>query len=117
MTELAQTLFQSPFWTTALKGVFAGWLIALMVWLLPASKASEPLIIIILTYAITLGGFTHVIASTVDALFLVFRGVRTFGDFAGTFFLPTLLGNIVGGVMLVAVLNSGQVAPQLKGER
>lgn len=30
------------------------------------------------------------------------------------FFLPTLLGNVLGGVLLVAVLNHGQIARELK---
>jgi formate/nitrite transporter FocA (FNT family) len=30
------------------------------------------------------------------------------------FFLPTLIGNVLGGVTLVAVLNFGQVVPELQ---
>jgi len=39
-------------------------------------------------------------------------GAASWGDFVVRFFAPTLLGNIVGGVALVAALNYGQVAPE-----
>jgi formate/nitrite transporter FocA (FNT family) len=114
MVELARPLLQFGFGTTVVKAVFAGWLIGLMVWLLPSSEGSRPLIIIILTYVVSLGGFSHVIAGSVDGLFLVFHGEASVVDFFARFFLPTLLGNVAGGITLVAALNYGQVAPQLK---
>ncbi|HEX3486295.1 MAG TPA: formate/nitrite transporter family protein [Micropepsaceae bacterium] len=114
MVELARPLLQFGFGTTVVKAVFAGWLIGLMVWLLPSSEGSRPLIIIILTYVVSLGGFAHVIAGSVDGLFLVFHGEASVADFFARFFFPTLLGNVAGGITLVAALNYGQVAPQLK---
>lgn len=92
-----------------MRAVFAGWLIALMVWLLPAAESAKVSIIIITTYLIGLGGFNHVIAGSVKILFLVVIGVLTPGDYFFRFFFPTLLGNIVGGVSLVAFLGHAQV--------
>jgi formate-nitrite transporter family protein len=92
------------------RAIFAGWLIALMVWLLPAAESARVSIIIILTYVIGLGGFNHVIAGSVKMLFLVVRGAASWPDFFLKFFVPTLLGNIVGGVSLVAFLGHAQVA-------
>jgi len=92
-----------------MRAVFAGWLIALMVWLLPAAESAKVSIIIITTYMIGLGGFNHVIAGSVKILFLVVMGALTPGDYVFRFFLPTLLGNIVGGVSLVAFLGHAQV--------
>ena len=40
----------------------------------------------------------------------------SFADFLLRFFAPTLLGNVVGGVALVSVLNYGQVAPEVEVE-
>jgi formate/nitrite transporter FocA (FNT family) len=104
----------ASFGTMFVRAIFAGWLIALMVWLLPAAEGSRPFIIVIVTYAVSLAGFSHIIAGSVDGLFLLETGHVTWQTFVLTFFIPTLLGNVVGGVALVAVLNYGQVAPEIK---
>jgi formate/nitrite transporter FocA (FNT family) len=111
-TAVGERTLRAGFGVTMLRAIFAGWLIALMVWLLPAAKGTRPWIIVIMTYAIGLGGFAHVIAGAADCAYLVFTGGAGWGDFFGRFFAPTLIGNIVGGVALVAVLNYGQVAPE-----
>jgi formate/nitrite transporter FocA (FNT family) len=111
-SEIAAHTLSASFGTTFLRAVFAGWLIALMVWLLPGAQGSRPLIIVIITYVVSLSGFSHVIAGSVDCLFLVESGQATIQQFVATFFVPTLAGNIVGGVALVAVLNYGQVAQE-----
>jgi formate/nitrite transporter FocA (FNT family) len=36
-------------------------------------------------------------------------GAATWGDYFGAYFLPTILGNIIGGVSLVAAINHAQV--------
>lgn len=100
---------QGGFGVIFMRAVFAGWLIALMVWLLPAAESARVSIIIIITYLIGLGGFNHVIAGSVKILFLVVTGALTPGDYVFRFFFPTLLGNIVGGVSLVAFLGHAQV--------
>jgi len=111
--EISRHTMEHSFGITCIKAVFAGWLIALMVWLLPAADSARPLIIVIITYMVALGGFTHIIAGSVDAFYLVASGDATFADYTYRFFLPTLVGNVTGGVALVAVLNYGQVAPEL----
>jgi formate-nitrite transporter family protein len=112
--DIARHSIESPFGTTILKGVFAGWLIALMVWLLPSADSMRPIIIILVTYIVGIAGLTHVIAGSVDAAYLVHAGAASLGDYVWRFFIPTLIGNTIGGVALVAVLNYGQVAPELQ---
>jgi formate/nitrite transporter FocA (FNT family) len=46
----------------------------------------------------------------VDCAFLVAEGHASVVDYIGGFFIPTFLGNVSGGVALVAALNYGQVA-------
>ena len=90
-----------------LKGIFGGWLIALMVWLLPGG--SRVAIIIIITYLVGLGEMSHVIAGSVETLFLVTTGELPFAGYLLGYMLPTLAGNVLGGVILVAALNHAQV--------
>ncbi|MCB8821520.1 formate/nitrite transporter family protein [Microvirga rosea] len=113
-TEISRKVIEAPFGTTLIKAVFAGWLIALMVWLLPGAETGRAFIILIITYVVAIGGFSHLIAGSVDGFYLVETGQATWADYAMRFFVPTLIGNILGGVTLVAVLNFGQVAPELE---
>ncbi|MGH6671549.1 MAG: formate/nitrite transporter family protein [Xanthobacteraceae bacterium] len=112
---LGHRIMAAGFGLTFARGIFAGWLIALMVWLLPAGQGSRLLIIVFITYIIALCQFPHVIAGSVDAAFVVQIGQASAGDFFTRFFVPTLFGNIVGGVALVAALNYGQVAAEIEG--
>lgn len=89
--------------TLALRGIFDGWLIAIMVWLLPFAESARVWVIIILSYLVALAELPHIIAGSVETLCLVFTGSLPFGHWLFHFFLPTLLGNIIGGVALVAV--------------
>ncbi len=108
--EIGQHAIDGGFWPTLLKGIFAGWLIALMVWLLPFAETARVGVIIIITYVIGLGGFAHIIAGSIETLYVVLSGEATWAAFTGKFFLPALLGNTLGGVTLVAVVNYAQVA-------
>lgn len=92
-----------------LKGVFAGWLIAMLVWMLPAAESARFFVIIAITWLIGLGGFPHVVAGSIDVLFLASTGLVPWSTAVGGFILPCLIGNILGGVMLVAVINHAQV--------
>jgi formate-nitrite transporter family protein len=98
-----------PFGIVLVRAIFAGWLIALMVWLLPGAEQSRVSVIVIITYLIGLGAFSHVIAGSTTVFYLVARRTISADAYLMTFFLPTLLGNIIGGVSLVAALGHGQV--------
>lgn len=112
--EISRATIAHDFWPTFARAVFAGWLIALMVWLLPATSGSRVLVIIIITYVVALAGFAHVIAGAVECALLVWLGQASMGDFIARFFLPTLLGNLAGGITLVACLNSAQVSAEIE---
>jgi formate/nitrite transporter FocA (FNT family) len=112
--EISRRGIEASFGITLLRAIFAGWLIALMVWLLPAAETSRPLIIIIVTYVVALGGFAHVIAGSVDTAFLVHTGEASLQDYVLRFFVPTLVGNIIGGVALVAALTTGRSRRKLR---
>ena len=92
-----------------LRAIFAGWLIALMVWLLPFAETARVFVILLITYIVGLAHFDHIIAGSVAMFHHIFNGSVTLGSAFASWWVPTLLGNIVGGVLLVAVINHAQV--------
>lgn len=92
-----------------IKAVLAGWLIGLMVWLIPGAGSARLIVIILITYIVALGGFAHIIAGSVEVLYLVLSGEKGIFSFLGSYFVPVLIGNVIGGSALVAVLNHAQV--------
>jgi formate-nitrite transporter family protein len=97
-----------PFGAVLVRGIFAGWLIALMVWLLPFAETGRVAVIIILTYIVGLGHFSHVIAGSVEALYVVFQGGESVWQFLVGYLIPSFFGNVIGGVSLVAALAHAQ---------
>jgi formate-nitrite transporter family protein len=113
MLDVAEHTLEGSFQHTLLTGGAAGWLIGLMVWLLPSADASRALIIILLTYVIAICQFPHAIAGSVEAAFCVFTGHATVGEYWLRFLLPTCLGNAAGGTILAALLNHAPLAERL----
>jgi formate-nitrite transporter family protein len=111
--DVSRPTLEAGFSVTLMRAVLAGWLIALMVWLLPATEGSRPMLIVIITYVVGLCGLAHIIAGSVECAFLVSTGSASWREYLTLFYAPTLIGNILGGVALVAVLNYGQVAPEI----
>ena len=91
------------------RGVFGGWLIALMVWLLPASSGARFFVVLVTAWLVGAGEFSHSIAGSVDVLYRVVTGATGVGEYLGRFLAPVVLGNSVGGGALVASLNHAQV--------
>jgi formate-nitrite transporter family protein len=110
MRHLGEKAMEPAFATLLLRGIFAGWLIALMVWLLPFAEQLRVVVIILLTYLVGIAEFPHIVAGAVDVFFLVAEGTTTFGAALGGFIVPVLLGNTIGGVTLVALLGHLQFA-------
>jgi len=97
---------------TFIRGLFAGFLIATMVWLLPGAGAARLWIVIVIAYFVGLGAFSHIIAGSTEALHVVFTGERPFADYLTRFLVPTFFGNAIGGVAFVATLAHAQHGPQ-----
>jgi formate/nitrite transporter FocA (FNT family) len=108
-SEMANRAMKPGFATIALRGVFAGWLIALMVWLLPFAESGRIWVIILITYLVGVGQFSHVIAGAVEVFTLAATGEQSWLEVLGHYIAPTLIGNVVGGVALVALINHAQV--------
>jgi formate/nitrite transporter FocA (FNT family) len=110
--EIAKDAAAPSFGTIVWRGIIAGWLIALMVWILPAAEQTRLFVIVIITYIVGLGSFSHIIAGSVEVLYLVTTGQLSFGHYLGWYLLPVFIGNTVGGVSLVSLLNYAQVVSE-----
>jgi formate-nitrite transporter family protein len=109
LTDIGAGHLGASFGTVLMRAIFAGWLIALMVWLLPASESARVSIIIIVTYLVGISGFNHIIAGSTTMFFLIVTNVISWKIYILQFFFPTLLGNVIGGFALVAALGHAQV--------
>ncbi|HEX8459300.1 MAG TPA: formate/nitrite transporter family protein [Pyrinomonadaceae bacterium] len=114
--EIGQEAVKPGFGTLLLRGIFAGWLIALMVWLLPFAETARVWVIILVTYVVGVAGFSHIIAGAVEAFTLAAWGRASWPGVVGRYLVPVLAGNIIGGVTLVATLNHAQVVAGGSGE-
>ncbi len=109
MLVLSLQALDVTFGEAVLRGIFAGWLIAMVVWMLAAVDTGRVAIIVILTYLVGLANLTHIIAGAVEVLFSVMVGSKSWGAVAWGYLLPTLIGNSIGGVSLTAAINHAQV--------
>ena len=115
--EIAKEAAAPSFGAIVWRGIIAGWLIALMVWILPAAEQTRLFVILIITYVVGLGAFSHIIAGSVEVLYLVVTGQLSFGHYLGSYLLPVFIGNTIGGVSLVSLLNYAQVVSEGSSEQ
>ena len=102
---------------TLLRGVFAGWLIALMVWLMPFAEQARVWVIVVITYFVGLGRFRARHRRLARGVHLGRGRGRQRGTAFASFGVPCLIGNVFGGTLLVAVLNHAQVVSGSDSER
>jgi formate-nitrite transporter family protein len=113
MLALSRKLLEHGWLDTVKVAIPAGFLIAAVPWLLPSSRGQQFLVVIFLTYFIALGGFAHVVAGSGEAWLLAFAGETTFAHSAFGIILPALLGNVIGGTGLFALLAHAQVQQEI----
>lgn len=97
----------------AFRGVASGFLIAAMVWLIPSAESAQFHVITLMTYLIAAGGFMHIVAGSVEAFLLVLHGDLSWWAMATDFFVPVLIGNVVGGTALFALISYAQVMQEI----
>lgn len=107
--KIGHKAMEPDFSAVLVRGIFAGWLIALMVWLLPYAQTARVWVIILITYIVGVGHFSHVIAGAVETFTLAATGQASWWYVILNYILPSLIGNVTGGVVLVAALNHAQV--------
>lgn len=107
-TEIGRGAMETSWSITFFRAIFAGWLLALMVWLLPFAESARIWVIIIISYLVGLGKFSHVVAGGTESFYLVVTREISLWQSLGKFVVPTLIGNSIGGVTMVAMLAHAQ---------
>jgi formate/nitrite transporter FocA (FNT family) len=112
MREMSGKALEGSFGSQFYHAIFAGWLIALTAWLVSATTftGAQIALIWLTTAPIAALDFRHSIAGSVEAFFAASSGISSWSAALGGFAVPAVLGNIVGGVIFVAMLNHGQVS-------
>lgn len=105
-THAVNGSFGHVFWA----GVTGGWIIALMAWLVTASRFTigQVALVYLMTFVVGAASLAHCIAGSAEALCAVLAGAESWGAY-GLWLLAATLGNTVGGVIIVSLLNYGQV--------
>ncbi|AGB16241.1 formate/nitrite transporter family protein [Halovivax ruber XH-70] len=109
--EIASKLItHDPRWLLV-AGIFAGWLMGLLAWLLTAAQDTTSRLLLIWIVAATIGllHLPHSIAGNVEVLFgLVMTDAITIGDYV-VFLVLATIGNALGGGIFVASIKYGHV--------
>lgn len=92
-------------------GVFAGWLMGLLAWLITAAQetTSRLILIVVVTGTIGLLHLPHSIAGNVEVLFGLFLSSEISVLDYGRFLALATVGNAFGGAIFVALLKYGHV--------
>jgi formate/nitrite transporter FocA (FNT family) len=113
MLEISRTLLPVGWWDMAFRGVTSGFLIAAMVWMIPAAESAKFWVITLMTWLIAVGGFTHIVAGSMEANLLLLSGDWAWWQMLWQFFVPVLIGNVVGGTALFALISYAQVMEEI----
>ena len=97
------------FGETFANAIPAGFLIAMIAWILPNARSQSFWVIFLITYTVSLGDFSHSIVGSDEAFTALFTGHITVGKALFGMITPALLGNLVGGAGLFALLAHAQV--------
>ncbi len=105
-TEMVAASTANVFWS----GIIGGWLIAFVAWVVTASQwtIGQLAMIWLLTFVVGAGHFAHCIATSSEILAASLGGPVPLGSYFHWLLFATL-GNIAGGVLIVSLLNWGQV--------
>lgn len=94
----------------------AGFLLAAIAWILSNAREQAFFVVFTITYLVAIGEFSHSIVGSVEAFLLAWTGAITAGQALFGILLPAVLGNLIGGAGLFALLAHAQVAGEVAAE-
>ena len=114
--RISRQATEGGFLEIAYAAVFAGWLMALLAWLLASTTSTLAQIVLIwlCTFPISALHFRHSIVGSTEAFYRALLGDASWGGML-SFVAAAVIGNAVGGVLLVALLNHSQVVADRQG--
>jgi formate/nitrite transporter FocA (FNT family) len=95
------------------RAIASGFLIAEMVWMIPSAESAKFAVVTLMTYRVAIGGFTHIVAGSMEGYMLVLNGDWEWRCMIGQFIAPVLLGNMVGGTALFSLISYAQVMEEI----
>ncbi|RMQ72508.1 formate/nitrite transporter family protein, partial [Pseudomonas syringae group genomosp. 3] len=107
--EIGRKVMENDLGQMFSKGIVSGWMIATMVWMIASMENAKIAIIVLITYLMALGDFTHIVVGSAEVSYLVFAGEIAWKDFWFAFAGPTLAGNIIGGSFIFALISHAQI--------
>jgi formate/nitrite transporter FocA (FNT family) len=113
MLEISRHLLGHSVVEMFFRAIAAGFLMAALVWLIPAAETAQFYVIVLMTWLISAGSFMHIIAGSVEAFLLVLNGQLSALAMLTQFVIPVLSGNIVGGTALFALIAYAQVMKEI----
>jgi formate/nitrite transporter FocA (FNT family) len=113
MLAIGGIMMEKGWFEMLFSAVSAGFLMAAMVWLIPSAEGTEFHVIALMTYLIAIGGFPHIVTGSVESFLLILDGRLGLMPALWQFGLPVLLGNMIGGTALFAVISYAQVAQEM----
>ena len=112
--DISQKGVETGVWDLFFKAGFAGLIVAGVVWLDFAARdtVSRFFLVYIAFLLIPLADLFHVVVSFTELMYLVFLGEAALLSGLVGFVLPVLLGNTIGGVVLVTLVNYFQTTEE-----
>lgn len=108
---ISHKLVSHGFYGMFVGGIFAGWLMGLLAWLLTSARSITGKVFLVWMVAATIGmlHLPHSIAGNVEVLFgLLSSSSVTIADYVSFLFLATI-GNALGGTIFVGLVKYGHV--------
>jgi formate/nitrite transporter FocA (FNT family) len=115
---IAHRLTDHPARVIFLSGLLAGWLMGLLSWLVAAGRdtISQIVLVWLVTASIGFAGLHHAILGAVEVFAGAFAAQGVGAADVARFLIWATLGNIVGGVVFVAILKYGLARPEAQAE-
>ncbi|MFB6246907.1 MAG: formate/nitrite transporter family protein [Candidatus Pacearchaeota archaeon] len=105
--EISSKVLEKDWWRIFFHGSIAGFIVAGLVWLDYAARDTTTRFfqVYIAFFAISIASLNHSIVTAVESFYLLLLGNITISTAFSEMLLPVFLGNTLGGVFLVTIVN------------